>query len=152
MPIHSGVQVHDPGSKPFTATVLVGKGRELLVQKENGTILRWNRCMVTLATAQNCGVGSGGSDLTTNLGAFAPTLGMGVSAPITDLGASAPTSGTGVSAPAENSGGSVPASGFGVSAPAPDGVGSHLSQISVSLHPTHTRVCQHPEIWVCLHP
>jgi hypothetical protein len=123
MPIHSGVQVHDPGAKPFTATVLAGKGRELLVQKENGTILRRNRCMVTPATAQNCGVDSRGSDPTTDLGAFAPTLGMGVSAPITDMGASAPTSATGVSAPAANSGGSVPASGSGVSAPARDGGG-----------------------------
>ena len=47
LPLLSQVRLSDPDKKPCSGTVVATKGREVLIQKENGNLLRRNRCMVT---------------------------------------------------------------------------------------------------------
>ena len=47
LPLLTRVRLQDPGQKPTSGTIIATKGREVIIQKDNGNLLRRNRRMVT---------------------------------------------------------------------------------------------------------
>ena len=109
------VRLQDPGQKPCSATVIASRGREVIIQKDNGNLLRRNRRMLTTKAPEY---------VTPSLprlsvpGVLAPTCVQGVIAPTSVQGVIAPPNVSSVIAPPNVSSVIAPTSVQGVIAPA----------------------------------
>ena len=162
IPLLSTVRLQDPSQKPCDATVIATKGREAILQKDNGKLLRRNRRMITVkdpsfgtSTMHSSAVSGvlaptaasqGSKDMPATssakvTGVLAPPSVTGVLAPPTVTGVLAPSSVAGVLAPPGVTGVVAPPCVTGVLAPA---VWSHHLVLLVCQHRLGLLVCPHP--------